>query len=119
SPRDARCVGGTAAITADARGVGDGGGDCRGGRVGAVRAVVLGLLGQMRMTMRTLIWGLLMTGCVTADGDATEDLAANAQDSTVLDNCAVGTATNALGTVAAAGDSYTRSDLVMDLAGTN
>ena len=69
--------------------------------------------------MRTLILGLLMTGCVTADGDATEDLAATAQDSTVLDNCAVGTAANALGTVAAAGDSYTRSDLVMDLAGTN
>ncbi|MEP6863906.1 MAG: hypothetical protein ABJE66_24980 [Deltaproteobacteria bacterium] len=71
----------------------------------------------MRTTIRTLMLMCLSSGCVLDAADDTE-LATTAQASTVLDNCAVGTAANALGTVSTAGDSYTRSDLVMDLIGT-
>jgi hypothetical protein len=79
------------------------------------------------MKMRTLVLGLLLSGCVMDAGDASdasdasdpsEELATTSQDSTVLDNCAVGTAANATGTITLfSGDSYTRGDLTMDLAG--
>lgn len=71
--------------------------------------------------MRTgMLMVLLLAGCaLDGEGEETE-LATAAQASTVLDNCAVGTAANALGTVSGGGsDAYTRSDLTMDLIGTN
>jgi hypothetical protein len=74
----------------------------------------------MTMTMRTMLVVCFASGCALDAADDAEDLAATAQASTVLDNCAVGTAANALGTVSGGvGDSYTRSDLTMDLIGTN
>jgi hypothetical protein len=69
-------------------------------------------------TMRIVMLMCLLSGCALDAGDD-QELATTAQSSTVLDNCAVGTAANALGTVSAAGDSYTRSDLTMDLIGIN
>jgi len=75
--------------------------------------------------MRTLILGVLLSGCVMDASEpsdpsgADDELATIAQDSTVLDNCAVGSALNATGSVGLfSGDSYTRSDLTMDLIGT-
>jgi len=75
----------------------------------------------MRNTMRTLLLGLLVSGCAMDAHDAASDeVATTAQDSTVLNNCAVGNAVNATGTISVGvGDSYTRSDLTMDLIGTN
>jgi len=70
--------------------------------------------------MRTLMMLCLMSGCALDTAGDDEELAATAQASTVLDNCAVGHAANALATVSVGiGDSYTRSSVTMDLSGAN
>jgi hypothetical protein len=69
--------------------------------------------------MRTLMLCVVLTGCVIDAGDS-DELASTGQASTVLDNCAVGHAANALATVSVGGgDSYSRSSTTMDLSGTN